>query len=152
MADYFDDIEGQACTAGDCGFGGGGSIELMVIRKRQLKWALESLREALDSHHRSLERLERALIEVEETLTGGEDRQERPQDIRQGGEAGRGLDLLSLTEVSQELGRSKSWVYRRIRSGEISSIKLGHNIKVRREDLEGYLEDLRYQPGFGVVD
>jgi len=105
----------------------------------QLKQALEALREALESHHRSLERLESELIEFEETLTGGEDRQERSQAKRQGGEARRGLDLLSLTEVSQELGMSKSWVYSRIRSGEISSIKLGHNIKVRREDLEGYL-------------
>ena len=42
--------------------------ELMVFRKRQLKWALESLREALDSHHRSLEGLESALIEFEAVL------------------------------------------------------------------------------------
>jgi excisionase family DNA binding protein len=40
----------------------------------------------------------------------------------------------------------KSWVYRRIQSGEIPSVKLGRNIKVRREDLEGYLEAQRYQP------
>jgi excisionase family DNA binding protein len=40
----------------------------------------------------------------------------------------------------------KSWVYRRIQSGEIPSVKLGRNIKVRREDLEGYLEHQRYQP------
>jgi excisionase family DNA binding protein len=40
----------------------------------------------------------------------------------------------------------KSWVYRRINSGEIPSIKLGHNIKIKREDLEGYLERQRYQP------
>ena len=40
----------------------------------------------------------------------------------------------------------KSWVYRRIQSGEIPSVKLGHNIKVRREDLEGYLEAQRYRP------
>ena len=112
----------------------------------QLKQALEAFREDLESHHRSLEGLESALIEFEETLTGREGRQERPQGIRQGGEARRGLDLLSLTEVSQELGRSKSWVYRRIRSGEISSIKVGHNIKVRREDLEGYLARIGVRP------
>jgi excisionase family DNA binding protein len=34
----------------------------------------------------------------------------------------------------------KSWVYRSIQSGEIPFVKLGDNIKVRREDLEGYLE------------
>ena len=38
----------------------------------------------------------------------------------------------------------KSWVYRHLKSGEIPSIKLGHNIKVKREDLEGYLESQRY--------
>ena len=40
----------------------------------------------------------------------------------------------------------KSWVYRRIRSGEIPSVKLGNNIKVKRQDLEEYLENQRYQP------
>ena len=45
----------------------------------------------------------------------------------------------------------KSWVYGHIRSGEIPSVKLGRNIKVRREDLEGYLEDQRYQPASGLV-
>src|SRR5215218_2633794 len=112
-----------------------GAADTMILDKQ----ALEAFREALESHHRSLERLESALIELEETLTGREDRQERPQAKRQGGGARRGLDLLSITEVSQELGMSKSWVYGRIRSGEIPSIKLGHNTKVRREDLEGYL-------------
>jgi excisionase family DNA binding protein len=34
----------------------------------------------------------------------------------------------------------KTWVYQRIRSGEIPSVKLGHNIKIRREDLEEYIE------------
>jgi excisionase family DNA binding protein len=41
---------------------------------------------------------------------------------------------------------SRSWIYRRIQSAEIPSVKLGGNIKVRREDLEGYLEAQRYQP------
>ena len=58
----------------------------------------------------------------------------------------KGLNLLSIPEVCQELGMGKSWVYRRIRSGEIPSVKLGHNIKVRREDLERYLEAQRHRP------
>src|ERR671910_3852647 len=120
----------------------------MDFRIRQLKRVLEPLREALETHHRSLEGLESALIELEETLSEPEQRQERPQAKQQGGEAGGAgaLDLLSLTEVCRELGMSKSWVYRRIQSGEIPSVKLGRNIKVRREDLEGYLEGQRYQP------
>src|SRR5829696_7938429 len=120
--------------------------EHMDFRIRQLKRALGPLREALESHHRSLEELESALIEFEEALAGREERPERPQAKRQGAEAAeRGLDLLSITDVCQELGMGKSWVYRRIQSGEIPSVKLGHNIKVRREDLEGYLEAQRHR-------
>ena len=122
----------------------------MDFRTRQLKRALEPLRQALESHHRSLEELESALIEFEEALTGQEQRHERPQaQQQQGGGAaalGGGLDLLSITDVCQELGMGKSWVYRRIQGGEIPSVKLGRNIKVRREDLEGYLEAQRYHP------
>ena len=124
----------------------------MDIRTRQLKRALEPLSQALESHHRSLEELESALIEFEEALSGREERPERPQAKQGGGEAGGGgLDLLSITDVCQELDMGKSWVYRRIQSGEIPSVKLGRNIKVRREDLEGYLEAQRYQPLSGGV-
>ena len=116
----------------------------MDFRRRQLKRALEPLRHALEAHDRSLEELESALMEFQEALSDqGERRQERPQVQEQGAEGG--LDLLSITDVCRELGMGKSWVYRRIQSGEIPSVKLGHNIKVRREDLEGYLENQRYQ-------
>ena len=119
----------------------------MDFKTRQLKRALGPLRHALESHHRSLEELDSALIEFEESLRGQEERPERPQVQRGGGRDGDGgLELLSITDVCQELGMGKSWVYRRIQSGEIPSVKLGRNIKVRREDLEGYLEAQRYQP------
>ena len=116
----------------------------MDLKTRQLKRALEPLRQALESHHRSLEELESALIEFEENLGDQRERPPRPQaqQEREGG----GLDLLSITDVCQELGMGKSWIYRRIQSGEIPSVKLGRNIKVRREDLEGYLEAQRYRP------
>src|SRR5215204_5903073 len=127
----------------------------MALRTRQLKRALEPLMQALESHHRSLEELESALIEFEEALSGREERPERPQakhDGKHDGEGGGGgLDLLSIPELCQELGMGKSWVYRHIQSGEIPSVKLGRNIKVRREDLQGYLEDQRYQPSSGEV-
>ncbi len=120
----------------------------MDLRTRQLKRALEPLMQALESHHRSLEELESTLIEFEEALSGREERPERPQAKHDGETAagGGGLELLSITDVCQELGMGKSWVYRRIQSGEIPSVKLGRNIKVRREDLQGYLEGQRYQP------
>ena len=117
----------------------------MDFRRRQLKRALEPLMQALESQHRSLEELESSLIEFEEVLTGWDERPERPQAQPRGETEGH-LDLLSIPEVCQELGMGKSWVYRHIQSGEIPSVKLGRNIKVRREDLEGYLEDQRYQP------
>ena len=82
--------------------------------------------------------METALVEFEEALDG--ESTTRPDGRK-------GLNLLSIPEVCQELGMGKSWVYRRIRSGEIPSVKLGHNIKVRREDLEGYLEAQRHRPG-----
>jgi excisionase family DNA binding protein len=40
----------------------------------------------------------------------------------------------------------KSWVYKRLKSGEIPSVKLGRSIKVKYEDLEQYLESQRYHP------
>lgn len=54
--------------------------------------------------------------------------------------------LLSLQEVCDELGMSKSRVYRRLRSGEFPSVELGHNFKVRREELQRYLEGHTYRP------
>ena len=51
-----------------------------------------------------------------------------------------------MIEVCQELGMGKSWVHRRIKIGEIPSIRLENNIKVRRKDLEEYLERSRQNP------
>jgi excisionase family DNA binding protein len=59
-------------------------------------------------------------------------------------EQSQGLEgLLSPAEVSKALGMGKSWVYQRIRSGEIRSVRLGNNIKVERQDLQEYLESQR---------
>src|SRR5918998_522491 len=99
---------------------------------------LQKLKQALVDLRQTLEGVESALIEFEETLGAGES-PDRPQGQR-------GMDLLSIPEVCQELGMGKSWVYRRLKSGEIPSIKLGHNIKVKREELEQYLESQRHQP------
>jgi excisionase family DNA binding protein len=56
------------------------------------------------------------------------------------------LQLLSVEEVSVALGMGKSWVYQRIRSGEIPSVKLGGSVKVLQPDLEEFLgKNRRYQ-------
>ncbi len=92
---------------------------------RQIKQGLEHLRQAL-------EELESAMIEFEEKLSGGSS--VRPQERR-------GLDLLSIPEACQELGMGKSWLYGKLKSGEIPSIKLGNKIKIKRSALEGYLQN-----------
>src|SRR5215207_453373 len=107
----------------------------MKRQRQHLKRVLQPLKQALEAHHRSLEELESALLEFEEAL-GGQERREHPKEQEEAQQGG-GLDLLSITEVCQELGMGKSWVYKRVRSGEIPSVKLGGTIKVRREDLEG---------------
>src|ERR671927_92138 len=94
---------------------------------------LKRLWKALKDHRYSLEALEEALLAELRSQNGAS----RDQSS---------YELLSIQEVCQELKMGKSWVYRRLKSGEIPSIKLGHNIKVRRKDLEEYLEGNRYRP------
>jgi excisionase family DNA binding protein len=55
----------------------------------------------------------------------------------------RSLQLLSVSEVGELLGMGRSWVYQQIRSGEIPSVQLGGSVKVKREDLEEYIENHR---------
>ena len=102
---------------------------------QRLKQALENLRQAL-------EQTEGVLLELDETFF--EDEQEK-QHVR-GAQERRDQDLFSVAEVCQELGMGKSWVHRRIKIGEIPSIRLGNNIKVRRKDLEEYLQSSRVHP------
>jgi excisionase family DNA binding protein len=104
----------------------------MKQQSQRLKQALENLRQALAQ-------TESALLELEETFFE-EEKHVRPQE-RRGQE-----ELFSVMEVCQELGMGKSWVHRRIKIGEIPSIRLGNNIKVRRKDLEEYLESSRQNP------
>ncbi len=108
----------------------------MEYRVRHIKQSVESLKSALEVLHQHLEELESALLDFEGAL-GGQERQEHPR-TQQGG-----LDLLSIEDVCQELGMGKSWTYRRIKSGEIPSVQLGGSVKVKREDLEEYIQNHR---------
>jgi excisionase family DNA binding protein len=99
--------------------------------------SLKQLKEALQAHHQTLEQLESALVEFEENISG--EATLRPQEEQQ-----RGVQLLSIPQLCQELGMGKSWIYRRLRSGEIPSVRLGRTIKVRRDELEQYLESQHY--------
>jgi excisionase family DNA binding protein len=97
-------------------------------------YALQTLRQALKVQRDSLNKLQGALIEFEGAISG-----ETHHPPQESGE----LQLLSVHEMCQQLGMGKSWVYRRLHSGEIPSVKLGRSIKVRREDLAVYLAQHR---------
>jgi excisionase family DNA binding protein len=99
--------------------------------------SLERLKEALQAHHQALEQLENALVEFEESISGDATQRSRQEERR-------GVQLLSIPQLCQELGMGKSWIYRRLRSGEIPSVRLGRSIKVRRDELEQYLQRHHY--------
>ena len=106
-------------------------MTIMKHQPQQLKQALENLRQALEETQSILLELDQTFFE-EEHVRGTQER--------------RGQDLFSVIEVCQELGMGKSWVHRKIKSGEIPSLRLGNNIKVMRKDLEEYLESSRVHP------
>jgi excisionase family DNA binding protein len=83
-------------------------------------------------------KLESALVEFEQSISG--EATLRPHQEEQRG----GVQLLSIPQLCQELGMGKSWIYRRLRSGQIPSVRLGRSIKVRRDELEEYLESHHY--------
>ena len=103
-----------------------------------MKHQPQRLKQALDNLRQALEEAESVLLELDETFFE-EEHVRRTQERR-------GQDLFSVIEVCQELEMSKTWVYREIKSGQIPSIRLGNNIKVRRKDLEEYLESSRQHP------
>lgn len=55
-----------------------------------------------------------------------------------------GLQLFSVEDLCELLGVGKSWVYKRLKTGEIPSVKVGRAFRVRHEELEEYLEKQRY--------
>src|SRR5919202_3603213 len=95
------------------------------------------IKQFLASRILSKEKLSRIFLEVEETLQG---------PFHEGipivsSANSQTSQLLSVQEVCEALGMGKSWVYRKIRSGDIPSVKLGGAIKVNRADLDGYLKN-----------
>ena len=84
---------------------------------------LRRIRQAFEVQRRALQTLEEAMLE-------GFASQSRDGDQR----------LLSVQEVSEQLGMGRSWVYNQIRSGELPSVQLGGTVKIKREDLEQYIQ------------
>jgi hypothetical protein len=104
---------------------------------KRLEQALETFVEDLEGLESQVLKFEEALLELEEgALKEGALEEEAPEN-------GRGQNttrLLSPSEVCQELGEVGTVVYRRLRSGEITSLKLGHALKVRWADLQEYMK------------
>ena len=87
------------------------------------------LQSALLGYKEALLEYKEALQKFEEGLNGDEPQPPKGQSLR----------LLSPSEVCQELGEESKVVYRRLRSGEIPSLKLGDALKVRQADLQEYM-------------
>jgi excisionase family DNA binding protein len=110
---------------------------LVERRSMDYEHSLKQLKEALQADHQAFEKLESAHVEFEQSISG--EAALCPQQAQ-----GSDVQLLSIPQLCQELGMGKNWIYRRLRSGEIPSIRLGRSIKVRRDELEAYLERHHY--------
>src|SRR5215210_9411629 len=106
---------------------------------------LRNLTQALGSWRRALEEFESALLELEGTPDENGDAPKRSPN----GQNRQNLRLLSLAEVCQELGEQRTVVYRRLSSGVIPSLKLGHALKVRQADLQEYINGQRRNRSLG---
>src|SRR5215208_5224358 len=108
---------------------------------QRLEQALESFVEDLEGLEGAVQRFEEALLELEEEALKEEALKEEALEegaLEEGAPVhhnGQSSRLLSPSEVCQELEADRASVYRRLRSGEIPSLKLGSALKVRRADL-----------------
>ena len=106
---------------------------------------LRSLKQGLQRLRQSLDEFNHTLLEVEEALEAeAEAEAQREESFSPDGAKGAAA-ILSMAEVCREVGMSKSWVYERVRSGQIPSIKLGGAIKIKRADLDEYIEKQPYR-------
>ena len=97
----------------------------------------EWLKQYLASSIVSQEEVPNIILEVGETLKGTlYEAVSEPAHKRS-------LQLLSVSEVGELLGMGRSWVYQQIKSGQIPSVQLRGSVKVKREDLEEYINSNR---------
>ena len=106
---------------------------------------LRSLKQGLQRLRQSLEEFNHTLLEVEEVLEAQAQAEAQAEEASSPDGSKGAAMILSMAEVGQELGMSKSWVYERVRSGQIPSIKLGGAIKIKRADLNEYIEKQPYR-------
>ena len=112
---------------------------------QRLEQALESFVEHLEGLEGAVQRFEEALLELEEGALKEGALKEGAPEHQNGHNGHNNLRLLSPSEVCQELGEERTVVYRRLRSGEIPCLKLGHALKVRQADLQEYMKGQQQQ-------
>jgi excisionase family DNA binding protein len=95
--------------------------------------ALKRIQQAFEVQRRALQTLEEAILQgiASQSPDGGH-------------------RLLSVQEVGEQLGMGRSWVYNQIRSGELPSVQLGGTVKIKREDLEQYIQRQHRSSSFKV--
>ena len=96
----------------------------ILVMARNRDEMLKRIKDAFQTHRRALDELEAAILE------GFMHQQPSEED---------GQQLLSVQQACQLLGVGRSWVYQRINSGQIPSVQLGGNLRVKREDLQEYI-------------
>src|SRR5215204_561829 len=107
---------------------------------QRLEQALEAFVGDLEGLEGSLLKFEEALLELEEGALEEGTLKEGAPEHQNGHNGHNNLRLLSPSEVCQELGEERTVVYRKLRSGEIPCLKLGHALKVRQADLQEYMK------------
>ena len=50
--------------------------------------------------------------------------------------------LLRVEQVGEVLGKSRVWVFRLIKTGDLKSVKIGGSRRIRQSDLEAYIAEL----------
>jgi len=53
-------------------------------------------------------------------------------------------EFLKVTEIAQELRIARSKAYELVADGTIPAVKIGRSVRVRRKELERWLEGQRY--------
>ena len=58
-----------------------------------------------------------------------------------------GEDWVGVPALAKELGVTMRTIYRILDTGELESYKLGRVIRIKRADVDAYLERVKVQPG-----
>ena len=96
----------------------------IVLMGRGRDEMLRRIQQAFQTHRQALDELEEAILEGFMHLQPSEED---------------GQQLLTIQQVCQQLGVGRSWVYQRINSGQIPSVQMGGNLRVKRQDLQEYI-------------